>query len=200
MFELKKLPYEFSALEPYISEETMSFHYGKHHQGYTNNLNKAIEKDNLQDKTIEEILSKVSSYSIAVRNNGGGYWNHNFFWESMTGDHQDITGNILEKIKNDFGSFENFKEEFTKKTLGNFGSGWTWLVENEEGKLEIINTPNQDNPLMDIYFEKNGYKKPLLAIDIWEHAYYVDYRNRRADYLEAFWNVVNWNKVNNRLS
>ncbi|EOB1386239.1 superoxide dismutase [Enterococcus hirae] len=197
-YTLPDLPYAFDALEPYIDEETMHLHYDKHHNTYVTNLNAAIEKHpELGEKTIEELLSDMDAVptdiKTAVRNNGGGHANHSFFWKIMAPNAGgEPTGAIKEAIDEAFGDFATFKEEFKKAAAGRFGSGWAWLV-MENGKLAITSTANQDSPLME-------GKTPILGLDVWEHAYYLKYKNVRPDYIEAFWNVVNWEEVNNRLS
>ncbi|MFA5618858.1 MAG: superoxide dismutase [Weeksellaceae bacterium] len=191
-FELPKLPYAYDALEPHIDQRTMEIHHGKHHAGYTNNLNAAIEGTDLANLSIEEILAKGAD-KPAVRNNGGGYYNHKLFWEIMSpnGGGQP-SGELAQAIDNTFGSFENFKDQFSKAAATRFGSGWAWLIKKDDGSLEICSTPNQDNMLM----PDAGCKgKALLCIDVWEHAYYLNYQNRRPDYINAFFNVVNWDKV-----
>ncbi len=196
-FELPKLSYSYNALEPYIDAQTMEIHHSKHHGGYTNNLNKAIENTPLADMSIEEILKDVSKHSAAVRNNGGGFYNHNLFWSVMSPNGGGKpTGKVAEAINAKFGSFESFKEKFSAAAATRFGSGWAWLID-KDGELEIISTPNQDNPLMDVV-EVKGY--PLLALDVWEHAYYLKYQNRRPDYIENFWQVVNWGEVERRFT
>lgn len=188
-FELPKLPYAYDALEPHMDARTMEIHYTKHHQGYTNNLNAAIEGTDLANATIEDILVKGKNIP-AVRNNGGGYWNHKLFWEVMSPNGGgEPTGELAEAINASFGSFANFKEEFSKAAKTRFGSGWAWLS-NNHGKLEVCSTPNQDNPLMD-----GNCGQPILGLDVWEHAYYLNYQNRRPDYVEAFFHVINWDKV-----
>jgi Fe-Mn family superoxide dismutase len=195
IFELKALPYAFDALEPYIDAKTMEIHHDKHHAAYTNNLNAAIQGSPLEGKTIEQILSTISAQQVAVRNNGGGFYNHNFFWEIMLpGGAKQPEGDLLKVINASFGSYQNFKEAFTKAALTRFGSGWAWLVKQGEG-LVISSTPNQDNPLMDLAEVKGT---PVLGVDVWEHAYYLKYQNRRPDYLEAFFNVINWDEVAQR--
>ncbi|MBO1102082.1 superoxide dismutase [Enterococcus hirae] len=197
-YTLPDLPYAFDALEPYIDEETMHLHHDKHHNTYVTNLNAAIEKHpELGEKTIEELLSDMDAVptdiKTAVRNNGGGHANHSFFWKIMAPNAGgEPTGAIKEAIDEAFGDFATFKEEFKKAAAGRFGSGWAWLV-MENGKLVITSTANQDSPLME-------GKTPILGLDVWEHAYYLKYKNVRPDYIEAFWNVVNWEEVNNRLS
>ena len=190
-FELPNLPYAFDALEPHIDAKTMEIHHGKHHAAYTTNLNAAIEGTELADATIEEILAKGTD-KPAVRNNGGGFYNHNLFWETLApnagGEPQ---GELGEAITATFGSFEAFKDEFSKAAATRFGSGWAWLVV-VDGKLVVTSTPNQDNPLMPVADVKG---QPILGLDDWEHAYYLNYQNRRPDYINAFFNVVNWEKV-----
>jgi Fe-Mn family superoxide dismutase len=194
-FTLAPLPYAHDALEPHIDTLTMQIHHGKHHQAYVDNLNKAIAGTPHENKTIEELVKEAGSISPAVRNNGGGHWNHTFFWESLApqagGQPQ---GKLAEAINAAFGSFDAFKEKFANAGMTRFGSGWAWLIV-KEGKLEICSTPNQDNPLMDLAEVKGN---PILGVDVWEHAYYLKYQNRRADYLGAFWNVINWNKIAER--
>ena len=194
-FELPKLNYSFDALEPHIDAKTMEIHYGKHHNGYTNNLNNAISGTELENNTIEEILKNLDLDNMALRNNAGGYFNHNLFWELMgPGCGGNPTGEIAEAINANYNSFEDFKENFKKAAATRFGSGWAWLCVHEDGKLEICSTPNQDNPLMPIGCGGN----PILCLDVWEHAYYLNYQNRRPDYIEAFFNVINWDEVNNK--
>lgn len=189
-FEIPKLAYAYDALEPHIDARTMEIHYTKHHNGYATNLNNAIAGTDLEGKTIEEIL--VAGKDIpAVRNNGGGFWNHNLYWEIMSPNGGgEPTGELGEAIKATFGSFENFKDEFSKAAATRFGSGWAWLCVSN-GKLEICSTANQDNPLMGI----NCGGTPILGIDVWEHAYYLNYQNRRPDYINAFFAVINWTAV-----
>jgi Fe-Mn family superoxide dismutase len=188
-FKLADLPYAYDALEPYIDARTMEIHYSKHHSGYTNNLNNAISGTAMENLSIEELLKNVSKYPVAVRNNGGGYFNHNLFWKFMkpNGGGQPA-GELLEAINKSFGTFDDFRKQFTTAAATRFGSGWAWLVKTPSG-LVVTSTPNQDNPLMDIS-EVKGI--PVLAIDVWEHAYYLKYQNRRPEYIEAFWNVINW--------
>ncbi|MEC7880005.1 MAG: superoxide dismutase [Flavobacteriales bacterium] len=194
-FELPKLNYSFDALEPYIDAKTMEIHYGKHHNGYTNNLNNAISGTELENKSIGEILKNLDLNNMALRNNAGGFFNHNLFWEIMGQNcGGNPTGEIAEAINSNFDSFENFKDTFKKSGATRFGSGWAWLCIHDDGRLEICSTPNQDNPLM-----PNGCGgNPILCIDVWEHAYYLNYQNRRPDYLEAFFNLINWEEVNNK--
>ncbi len=194
-FELQKLPYAFDALEPYIDAQTMEIHHGKHHAAYTNNLNAAIQGTETEEKTIEEILSNISALPVAVRNNGGGFYNHNLYWEIMAPQGaKQPEGDLLKVLNESFGSYQNFKEAFTKAALTRFGSGWAWLVKQGDG-LVISSTPNQDNPLMDLAEVKGT---PVLGVDVWEHAYYLKYQNRRPDYVDAFFNVVNWDEVARR--
>ncbi|RMG85351.1 MAG: superoxide dismutase, partial [Bacteroidetes bacterium] len=185
-FQLPELPYAYDALEPYIDARTMEIHYTKHHAGYTNNLNNAINGTELEGKKIEEILANVSKYGDAVRNNGGGYYNHCLYWAVMSpdgGGEPSERMNIHKAIMRDFGSFEAFKDQFAKAAATRFGSGWAWLVVDDKDHLSICSTPNQDNPLMDVSDCKGT---PILGIDVWEHAYYLNYQNRRPDYINAF--------------
>jgi superoxide dismutase, Fe-Mn family len=194
-FSLPALPYAPDALEPHIDAATMQIHHGKHHQAYIDNLNKAIAGTEHENKSLLELLAKAGSISPAVRNNGGGHWNHSFFWESLAPKSAGTpSGKLAESIKAEFGSFEQFKEKFSQAGLTRFGSGWAWLIE-QDGKLVVSSTPNQDNPLMDVAEVKGT---PILGVDVWEHAYYLKYQNRRADYLAAFWNVVNWDIAGKR--
>ena len=189
-FELPELPYAYDALEPHIDARTMEIHHSKHHNGYTNNLNNAIAGTEFEGKSIEDIL-KTCSDSPAVRNNGGGYWNHGLFWEVMSPNGGGApTGDLAASIDSAFGSFDTFKDSFAKAAATRFGSGWAWLC-LKNGALEVCSTPNQDNPIM-------GHGcggTPILGLDVWEHAYYLNYQNRRPDYINAFFNVVNWEKV-----
>ncbi|MBT6766081.1 MAG: superoxide dismutase, partial [Prolixibacteraceae bacterium] len=194
-FELVKLGYDYTALEPHIDARTMEIHHTKHHAGYTNNLNAAVTGTDLEGKTIEEILAGVSGSTAAVRNNGGGFFNHNLYWDVIApGGSPNPGGVLLDAISDTFGSVQNFKEAFVKAAVTRFGSGWAWLVLQENG-LAVSSTPNQDNPLMDVA-EIQG--TPILGIDVWEHAYYLNYQNRRPDYVNAFWNLVNWDEVAGR--
>ncbi|MBT8219893.1 MAG: superoxide dismutase [Bacteroidia bacterium] len=194
-FKLPDLPYAHDALEPYIDGRTMEIHHGKHHNGYTTKLNAAIEGTDLEGKTIEEILASVSQQSTAVRNNGGGFYNHCLFWEVMEpngGGEPSERMNIRKAIDRDFGTFDAFKDQFSKAAATRFGSGWAWLVVDGNDKLHVSSTPNQDNPLMDIADVKGT---PILGLDVWEHAYYLHYQNRRPDYIKNFFNVINWEVV-----
>jgi Fe-Mn family superoxide dismutase len=196
-FELPDLPYAFDALEPHIDARTMEIHHDRHHAGYTNNLNNAIAGTDLEGKSIEEILSNVSGNG-AVRNNGGGYYNHNLFWTVMSPHGGGApSGDLASAIDQGFGSFDSFKDEFSKAAATRFGSGWAWLIVDGAGNLAVTSTPNQDNPLMDVAEVKGT---PILGLDVWEHAYYLNYQNKRPDYIAAFWNVVNWEEVAARFS
>jgi superoxide dismutase, Fe-Mn family len=187
-----KLPYGYDALEPYIDAATMELHYSKHHAAYAANFKKAIDSEGATGKTAKEIFASMSKYSSAMRNHGGGTYNHNLFWQVMKPKGGgEPTGELKKAIEKDFGSFSAFKEQFAAKASTVFGSGWAWLIV-QDGKLKVTSTPNQDNPLMDVAQEKG---QPILAIDVWEHAYYLKYQNRRADYISSFWNVVNWDHV-----
>jgi len=195
-FELPKLDYDYNALEPHIDARTMEIHHTKHHQAYITKLNAAIEGTELASKSIEDILANVSSASGAVRNNGGGYYNHNIFWKVMSPNGGGApSGEIGSAINGAFGSYDKFKEEFSNAAAGQFGSGWAWLIV-QNGTLKITSTPNQDSPIMDIAEEKGT---PILGLDVWEHAYYLNYQNRRPDYIAAFYNVINWQEVEKRL-
>jgi len=194
-FELPKLSYGYAALEPYIDALTMEIHHTKHHGAYTTNLNAALQGTEWESKTIEEIMAGISQLPVAVRNNGGGYYNHNLYWELLTpGGSKEPGGALLDALNNSFGSVASFKEAFVKAALTRFGSGWAWLLKSDN-KLVVSSTPNQDNPLMDVAEVKGT---PLLGIDVWEHAYYLNYQNRRPDYVEAFWNLINWDEVARR--
>lgn len=197
-FNLPDLPYAFDALEPHIDARTMEIHHGKHHAGYTSKLNAAIEGTDLEKMKIEDILAGVSKYSTAVRNNGGGFYNHSLFWSIMApggGGAPSERMNIHKAITRDFGSFDDFKTAFSTAAGTRFGSGWAWLCVDANDKLFICSTANQDNPLMDVV-EENG--TPILGLDVWEHAYYLNYQNRRPDYVSAFFNVINWQAVTKR--
>lgn len=196
-FELPALPYAFDALEPYIDARTMEIHHGKHHAAYVNNLNAAISGTDMEGKSLEELMANISKYPVAVRNNGGGHFNHSLFWTVMGKNKGGVpTGELANAIDSTFGSFDTFKEQFSKAAATRFGSGWAWLVVSGN-KLVVTSTPNQDNPLMDIAEVKGT---PILGLDVWEHAYYLHYQNRRPDYISAFWNVINWDEVSKRYS
>ena len=191
-FELPKLPYAYDALEPHIDKETMEIHHTKHHNTYVTKLNDAVKGTYLESKSIEEIVKNLDAVpeniKTAVRNNGGGHLNHSIFWELLSPEKKELSGELKEAIESAFGSVDKFKEEFEAAAAGRFGSGWAWLVVNN-GKLEITSTPNQDNPVSE-------GKTPVFGVDVWEHAYYLKYQNKRPEYLSAIWNVVNWDKVN----
>lgn len=195
-FTLPALPYAHDALEPYIDTLTMQIHHGKHHQAYVDNLNKAIAGTPNENKSLEELVKAAGSISPAVRNNGGGHWNHTFFWETLSKDGGAPSGNLAEAINSTFGSLDELKAKINTAGATRFGSGWAWLI-LKDGKLEVTSTPNQDNPLMDVAEVKGT---PLLGIDVWEHAYYLKYQNKRPDYLAAIWNVINWKKVEERFA
>ena len=197
-FELPQLPYSHDALEPHIDAKTMEIHHGKHHAGYTNNLNNAIKGTALENSTVEEILSELDMDNMAVRNNGGGFFNHSLFWSVMSPNGGGSpSGDLIDAINNSFGSFEDFKSAFSKAAGTRFGSGWAWLCVHSGGKLEICSTANQDNPLMN-GIGCEGY--PVLGLDVWEHAYYLNYQNRRPDYIAGFFNVINWEVVSKSFS
>ncbi len=194
-FELPKLSYAYDALEPYIDAQTMEVHHSKHHAAYTSKLNGAVEGSELEGKSIEELLANVSNLSTAVRNNGGGFYNHNLYWEIMApGGASQPEGDLLKAINDSLGSVDKFKEAFANAAATRFGSGWAWLVKQGDS-LVVSSTPNQDNPLMDVADVKGT---PILGIDVWEHAYYLKYQNKRPDYIDAFWKVINWDEVAKR--
>ena len=194
-FSQVKLPYSYAALEPYIDALTMEIHYTKHHAAYIKNVNEAIKAEGIEAPTEIDFFKNVSKLSAKARNNGGGAYNHNFFWESMSPSSSKMPkGKLADAISSSFGSFDKFKGEFTQAASTIFGSGWAWLIV-VDGKLKVTTTPNQDNPLMDVAKEKG---QPLLALDIWEHAYYLKYQNKRADYIKSFWEIINWDKVAER--
>ena len=190
-FTLPALPYAPDALEPHIDKQTMEIHHGKHHQAYIDNLNKAIAGTEHENKSIEELVASAGKISPAVRNNGGGHWNHSFFWELLSAKPGKPSGKLADDINATFGSLEALQEKVNTAGATRFGSGWAWLIV-KDGKLEVTSTPNQDNPLMDVAEVKGT---PILGIDVWEHAYYLKYQNKRPDYLKAIWNVINWDKV-----
>ena len=190
-FTLPALPYAHDALEPHIDKQTMEIHHGKHHQAYVDNLNKAIAGTEHENKSLEELVASAGKISPAVRNNGGGHWNHSFFWELLSANGGKPSGKLAEAINSTFGSLEALQEKVNTAGTTRFGSGWAWLIV-KDGKLEVSSTPNQDNPLMDVAEVKGT---PVLGIDVWEHAYYLKYQNIRPDYLKAIWNVINWKKV-----
>ena len=199
-FKLDPLPYAANGLEPVIDEKTMTLHHDKHHQGYVTGLNKAVAEDaKLKSLDLEELLARAGSLPDAVRNNAGGHWNHTFFWQSMAPVDKagKASADLMKAINSQFGSLDNFKAEFKQAGLGRFGSGWVWLLVDDSGKLQITSTPNQDNPLMDVADTKGT---PILGNDVWEHAYYLKHKNRRGEYLEGWWRVVDWKKVSERYS
>jgi superoxide dismutase, Fe-Mn family len=195
-FELTKLPYEYQALEPYIDAQTMEIHHSKHHAAYTNNLNAAIQGTEYENKAIEDLFVNVSKLPVAIRNNGGGFFNHDLFWKIMKPNGGGLpTGDLLDAITKSFGSFGQFKDTFSASAATRFGSGWAWLIVNSKKDLIIGSTPNQDNPYMDVSDLKGT---PILTLDVWEHAYYLKYQNKRPDYIAAFWNVLNWEEITRR--
>lgn len=195
-FELPELPYAYDALEPHIDARTMEIHHTKHHNGYVTKLNAALEGSPNADAKLEEVIKDAGKHGTAVRNNGGGHYNHSLFWTVMSGNGGgQPTGAIAEAIDKTFGSYDTFKDEFSKAAAGRFGSGWAWLIVTDTGELKITSTPNQDNPLMDVADEKGT---PVLGLDVWEHAYYLNYQNKRPDYIAAFFNLINWDEVNRR--
>jgi Fe-Mn family superoxide dismutase len=195
-FSQVPLPYDYKALEPHIDAMTMEIHYTKHHSAYVKNVNEAIAADKISFNSEKEFFGNASKLSMKARNNGGGVWNHNFFWQVMKAGGGLVPGKAADAINSAFGSMEKFKEQFSQAAIGRFGSGWAWLV-SDGGKLKIGSTPNQDNPLMDLSETKGT---PLLCLDVWEHAYYLKYQNKRADYVTAWWNVVNWDEVARRMA
>lgn len=191
-FELPKLPYDFNALEPHVDAKTMEIHHGKHHNAYTTNLNAAIAGTPLEGQSIESILQNLDLQNAALRNNAGGFYNHNLFWEIMAPNGKAISSSFENVINENFGSLDKFKESFSKAAATRFGSGWAWLCVHKGGKLEVCSTANQDNSIMPTI---GCGGTPILGLDVWEHAYYLNYQNRRPDYIQAFYNVVNWSKV-----
>lgn len=200
-YSLPRLPYSYNSLEPFIDERTMNIHHTKHHAAYVNNLNKALENTDFKSAPLLQLFKKISTLDKAIRNNGGGHYNHSLFWMMMKANpnkEKNMPSEELQKIFNQFfGNYENFKSQFSEKALKIFGSGWCWLIVNEKKELKIVTTPNQDNPLMDVTDEKDR-GVPLLGLDVWEHAYYLNYQNRRAEYIENWWNVINWEFVEKR--
>ncbi len=195
-FTLPPLPYGYDALEPHIDKMTMEIHHDKHHQGYVTNLNKAVKEGNIE-VSLDELVKNASKYSTAIRNNAGGHWNHSFFWKSIKPNGGGApTGKISAMINDSFGSYEGFQSKFEEAAAKRFGSGWAWLIVNKDGKLEIGSTPNQDNPMMDLSELKGT---PIIGLDVWEHAYYLKYQNKRADYVKAWWNLLNWDYANENL-
>jgi len=197
-FTLPPLPYPTDALEPHIDAKTMEIHHDKHHAAYVTNLNNAVAGTVADKMKVEDILKKISNYSVAIRNNAGGHYNHSLFWTILSPDgNGKPSGELADAIDDAFDSFDAFKKKFAESAAGRFGSGWIWLIKNNSGKLEICSTPNQDNPLMDIA-ETKGF--PIIGLDVWEHAYYLHYQNRRPDYISAWWNVVNWDEAEKRFA
>jgi len=198
VFELPALPYAYDALEPHIDKQTMEIHHSKHHAGYVKNLNAAVKESNITG-TLDEIIKTVGKYPASVRNNAGGHWNHSFFWKLMgPGMGGEPTGQFLEAITGTFGDFPNFQKELNKAATSRFGSGWAWMIYNKgSNRFEIVSTPNQDNTLMDISDVKGA---PIMGVDVWEHAYYLKYQNKRADYLNAWWNLLNWDQITRNLN
>ncbi|WP_293944834.1 MULTISPECIES: superoxide dismutase [unclassified Sphingobacterium] len=196
-FSQVKLPFSYAALEPNIDALTMEIHYTKHHMAYINAVNEAIVAESIKETSEEQLLANISKYSAKARNNAGGAWNHNFFWESLSDKTSQPSEKLLTMINKTFGSIDKFKEQFAAAATTRFGSGWAWLILDDSGNLKITSTPNQDNPLMDVA-EVKGI--PVLGLDVWEHAYYLHYQNKRADYIKNWWNVVNWKKVNERIA
>ncbi len=195
-YELPSLPYSFDALEPYIDAKTMEIHHDKHHAAYVNKLNEAIQGTDSEKMSLEELLKFVSKQPVAVRNNGGGHYNHSLFWEILkVNENGKPSGALASDVESTFGSFEEFKKKFSDAAATRFGSGWAWLLVGVDGKLAVSSTPNQDNPLMDVA-ETRG--TPILGLDVWEHAYYLKYQNKRPEYIENFWNVINWDEVSKR--
>ena len=195
-YKLPELPYSYDALEPHFDAATMEIHHSKHHQGYTNKLNAALEEAGLTDKNIEDLFGTTSKLSTGIRNNGGGFYNHSLFWSVLSPNGGgEPKGKVAEAIQETFGSFDAFKDTFNNAAATRFGSGWAWLIVDENNKLKVTSTPNQDNPLMDVATD-NG--TPILGLDVWEHAYYLNYQNKRPDYIQAFWNIVNWDEVEKR--
>jgi superoxide dismutase, Fe-Mn family len=197
MHTLPELPYAHSALEPHVDTKTMEIHHGKHHQAYVTNLNNALAGTEFEAMSLEDLMANMSKMAMPVRNNGGGHWNHSMFWSILSpdGGGEPAEGNFLNKLLKTFGTFEDFKTQFAAAATTRFGSGWAWLCVADDDTLFITSSPNQDNPLMDVA-EKKGI--PILGLDVWEHAYYLNYQNRRPDYIGAFWNVVNWSEVSRR--
>ena len=195
-YKLPELPYSYDALAPHFDAATMEIHHSKHHQGYANKLNAALEEAGLTDKNIEDLFGTTSKLSTGIRNNGGGFYNHSLFWSVLSPNGGgEPKGKVAEAIQESFGSFDAFKDTFNNAAATRFGSGWAWLIVDENKKLKVTSTPNQDNPLMDVATD-NG--TPILGLDVWEHAYYLNYQNKRPDYIQAFWNIVNWDEVEKR--
>ncbi len=202
-YSLPKLPYSYDALEPYIDTKTMEIHHTKHHQAYVNNLNKALENQSFKNAPLTELFAKISTLDTSIRNNGGGHYNHTLFWQMLKSNKDNKENKpsekLIEILNKQFGNFDNFKKEFSEKALKLFGSGWCWLIKDNQKNLKIITTPNQDNPLMDVV-DKDNRGIPVLGIDVWEHAYYLKYQNKRTEYIENFWKVINWEFVEKRIT
>ncbi|GLU45398.1 superoxide dismutase [Allomuricauda sp. NBRC 101325] len=194
-YKLPELPYAYDALTPYIDAATMEIHHTKHHQGYVTKLNAALEEAKLEDSDLESLFAKISKLSSGIRNNGGGHYNHSLFWSILTPNGTEIPSTLSEAIDGAFGSLEEFKTSFSNAAATRFGSGWAWLIVDADGNLKVTSTPNQDNPLMDTAPDQGT---PILGLDVWEHAYYLNYQNKRPDYIDAFWNIVNWKEVEKR--
>lgn len=192
-YSLPSLPYAYDALSKSIDATTMEIHHTRHHQGYVNKLNAAIEGTKAESHTLEQLMQHISQFDTAVRNNGGGHFNHSLFWQILSPEPQQPSGQLLDAITSRWGSVDQFKEAFAQTAATRFGSGWAWLIVKPNGSLEVTSTPNQDNPLMDVVATDRG--NPILGLDVWEHAYYLRYQNKRPDYIQAFWEVVNWDKV-----
>jgi len=199
-FELPQLPYAYDALEGAIDAQTMEIHHTKHHNAYTTNLNNLLEENSVSDMSIEELLASISSYPAGIRNNAGGFYNHDLFWKVMTPGGSEMSSSMEVMINESFGSVDEMKDMFAKAAATRFGSGWAWLSVTGEGKLVITSTANQDNPLMDVVSDVEGAMTPVLGLDVWEHAYYLNYQNRRPDYISAWWSVVNWDEVERRIN
>lgn len=197
LFTLPPLPYDYNALEPHIDAKTMEIHHDKHHKTYVDKLNESLTANKIAETSLEKMFQKISTYPVAIRNNGGGHYNHSMFWQLMKPNEGNPGGRVLDAIISTFGSMDEFKKQFNDAAKSRFGSGWAWLVKMDNGKLNICSTPNQDNPLMDVSECKGT---PLIGLDVWEHAYYLKYQNMRADYINAFWNVVNWDEINKRFA
>ncbi|MFD2099048.1 superoxide dismutase [Flagellimonas iocasae] len=194
-YKLPELPYSYDALSPYIDATTMEIHHTKHHQGYVNKLNDALQEANLEDADLESLFGKISKLSGGIRNNGGGHYNHSLFWTILTPNGSEIPAKLSEAIESDFGSLDALKTAFSNAAATRFGSGWAWLIVDGDGDLKVTSTPNQDNPLMDTAPDQGT---PILGLDVWEHAYYLNYQNKRPEYIDAFWNIVDWKSVEKR--
>ncbi len=198
-FELPQLPYAYDALEPAIDAQTMEIHHSKHHNAYTTNLNNLLEENEVADMSIEELLSDISSYPAGIRNNAGGFYNHNMFWQCMTPGGSAMSDELESMLAEQFTGLETFLSQFENAAATRFGSGWAWLGINSDGDMKVFSTANQDNPLMDTVIATEGRYTPVLCLDVWEHAYYLNYQNKRPDYVSAWWSVVNWEEVEKRI-